>query len=222
VAPAVDKSVLIDKIRQSDLFKDLPPDNLEEMFSRMETVKVKSGETIIREGEEGDYYYLLASGAATVTRRVGASENPQVVAELSEPTGFGEEALISKAKRNATITMTSAGAVMRLSKDAFDEYVKEPLVTWISPKEAQDKVGAGAQWIDVREGEHEKHLHGALSIPLSQIRERSSELKNDASYICYCDNGRQSSTAAFLLRQRGLNVGVLRGGVQALTRAGLA
>jgi len=41
-------------------------------------------------------------------------------------------------------------------------------------------------------------------------------------YICYCENGRQSSTAAFLLRQRGYNVGVLRGGVQSLKRAGMA
>lgn len=222
VAPAVDKSVLIDKIRQSDLFKDLPPEDLEQVFSRMETVKVKTGETIIREGEEGDYYYLLASGTATVARRVGANTEPQVVAELSEPTGFGEEALISKAKRNATITTTSAGVVMRLSKDAFDEYVKEPMVTWFGAKEAQEKVANGARWIDVREGDTDKHLHGALTIPLNHIRERSDELDTNTLYICYCENGRQSSTSAFLLRQRGINVGVLRGGVQGLARAGLA
>ena len=51
--------------------------------------------------------------------------------------GFGEEALISNAKRNATVVMTLPGDVMRLSKDAFDDYVKEPLITWVSPADAQ-------------------------------------------------------------------------------------
>lgn len=220
----VNKTLLIDKIRQSELFKDLPAENIEEMFSHMETVPMRSGDTIIREGDEGDYYYLLVGGTAQVSRRLEKDGKPQVVAELNEPTGFGEEALISNAKRNATVIMTSDGAVMRLSKDAFNDYVKEPMVTWFSPMDAQDKVTNGARWIDVRVAEQARQtrLHGAISMPMEELRDRMSGFDKNTLYICYCENGRLSSTAAFLLRQRGYNVGVLRGGLQSLKRAGLA
>jgi rhodanese-related sulfurtransferase len=166
----------------------------------------------------------VCSSDLIVTRQVQPDAAPQVVAELTAPMGFGEEALISNAKRNATITMKVGGTVMRLSKDAFNDYVKDPLVLWLSPKEAQDKAAQGAKWIDVRDPDEARqaHLHGALSIPLAELRDRVSELSKDTLYVCYCQNGRLSSTAAFLLRLRGFNVGVLRGGLQSLQRAGVA
>lgn len=219
----VDKAVLMDKIRQSDLFKGLTPEQMEQLFSRMETLKVAKGEAIVREGDEGDYYYLLVSGTAQVSRRPQEGGEPKVVAELDEPKGFGEEALISNAKRNATITMTSDGIIMRLSKDGFNDYVKEPMLTWIPPAEAQKQVAKGAKWIDVRDEEEARqtHLHNAIAIQLKDIRARASELDKQVCYICYCENGRQSSTGAFLLKQIGFNVGVLRGGLQSLRRAGM-
>ena len=214
----VDKSVLLQKIRQTELFKDLPEDNLNEMFRNMETIAVSAGEAIVTEGEEGDYYYLLAEGAAKVTR------GKEVLAELDEPQGFGEEALISNAKRNATVTMTSNGAVMRLSKDGFNDYVKESLLDWFSPGEAQKKIAAGAQWIDVIDEDEAKqdHLHGSLAIPVADIRDKFDELDRNVLYICYCENGRLSSTAAFLMCQDGFKVGVLRGGLKSLKQAGIA
>ena len=215
-----DSAALMAKIRQSELFRDLPAKNLEDMFSRMETVKVKAGDTIIEQGGEGDYYYLLVTGTAEVLKQEDNDEKPKVVAELNEPVGFGEEALISNAKRNATVRMISNGLVMRLSKDAFDDFVKEPLLTWVSPTEAQDRIAKGGKWIDVREPGEAKQgrLPGALSVPMGEIRKKMSDLDKSASYVCYCQNGRLSSTAAFLLRQHGYNVGVLRGGLQALKR----
>jgi rhodanese-related sulfurtransferase len=220
----VDKSVLLQKIRQSELFRDMPETSLEEMFQRMETVNMRSDDVIIREGEEGDYYYLLAAGTADVTRRMGNSSDPQVVAQLTEPTGFGEEALISNAKRNATVIMTSNGIVMRLSKEAFEDYIKEPLLTWLSPLEAQEKVAKGAKWIDVRgpEQSRQSRLHGAISIAMEELRSKAEGLDRNGEYVCYCENARLSSTAAFLLRQRGFSVSVLRGGLQGLKRAGIA
>lgn len=217
------KEALLEKIKHTDIFRDLPPQNLEQMYAHMETVVKKKGDVIITEGEEGDYYYLLAAGTADVSKK-GPDGKPQVVAVLQAPAAFGEEALISNAKRNATVTMTSNGSLMRLSKDAFSEYVKDPLVTWFSPKEAQDKIAQGAKWLDVRDEEEARkgRFHGAILIPLPEIRAKMSELDKNTLYICYCQNGRQSSTAAFLLHQKGYNVGVLRGGIQGLQRAGLA
>lgn len=217
------RQMLIGKIRQSDLFKDLPQENLEEMLRRMETVQVSEGEVIIKQGAEGDYYYLLVEGTAQVLRRADDGSDPQVVAELDEPKGFGEEALISNAKRNATIVMKTDGVVMRFSKEAFNDYVKEPILDWYSAAQAQKEIGSGAKWLDVRDAsEAQAHLPGALEIPIDQVRKRAvAELNRDTLYICYCENGRISSSAAFVLKQMGYNTGVLRGGLQSLKRAGL-
>lgn len=220
-APKPDKDFLVGKVRQSELFKSVPKENLEEMLAHMESVGVRKDDEVIREGDEGDYYYLLVSGTAKVLRK-SEDGSQKLLAELTEPSGFGEEALISNAKRNASVVMTSGGAVMRLSKDDFSTYVKEPLVEWLSPVEAQKKVEQGAKWIDVRDEADAKksRLHGALSIPIDDIRKKMFELDKNTYYVCYCQNGRLSSTAAFLMKQKGFQVGVLRGGVQALERAG--
>ncbi len=218
-APSVgDKSFLIDKIKQSELFNKLSAENLDEMYKRMETVARSKGEPVIREGEEGDYYYLLVLGTAQVSRKDPSTGKVIVIANLDEPKGFGEEALISNSKRNATVTMTTDGKLMRLSKDTFNDYIKEPLLTWFSPSDAQEKVAQGAKWLDVRSANLAKqsHLQGALAIPVEDIRARMSELDKSLSYVCYCDNGRTSSTAAFLMSQKGFSVGVLRGGLQSL------
>lgn len=219
-----DKQMLIGKIRQSDLFRDLPQENLEEMLRRMETVPVCEGETIIKQGDEGDYYYLLVEGMAKVLRKGDDDDEPKVVAELDEPKGFGEEALISNAKRNATITMVGAGVVMRFSKDSFNDYIKEPILDWYSAAQAQKEIGQGAKWLDLRDEESsQSHLPGAIDIPIDEVRERASvELDKETLYICYCENGRISSSGAFVLKQLGYNTGVLRGGLQSLKRAGLA
>ena len=45
---------------------------------------------------------------------------------------FGEEALISDAKRNATVTMTCGRVgVMRLGKDDFKKLLNEPMLDWV-------------------------------------------------------------------------------------------
>src|SRR5271169_3333744 len=84
-------------------FMQLPPENLGKLIQLIEVVAVWDNDTIIREGEEGDYYYMLEKGCAEVYRVVGGVN--MVLAKLKPGDAFGEEALISGAKRNATVTM---------------------------------------------------------------------------------------------------------------------
>ena len=76
------KDVLIEKIKQSTLFNGLDKQKLEQIFNKMEPVAVRNGETIIKEGDEGDYYYLLAAGTAKVTRMSETGEQI-TIAELN-------------------------------------------------------------------------------------------------------------------------------------------
>jgi CRP-like cAMP-binding protein len=194
-------------------FSQLPPAHIDELLQRFERIEVKKGEVIIREGAEGDYYYLVESGRCQVERMVGGVS--MTLAELKSGDTFGEEALVSEAKRNATVTMKTEGSLLRLAKQDFNALLREPLLHAINMEQAQQKVLAGAQWLDVRymsEYQYDK-LPGAINIPLSEIRNAFGALDMHKEYIVYCQSGRRSSAAAFLLAQRGYNVYLLEGGL---------
>jgi rhodanese-related sulfurtransferase len=138
-----------------------------------------------------------------------------MLAELKSGDTFGEEALVAEARRNATVTMKTDGSVLRLAKQDFDALLREPLLHAINMEQAAQKVLAGAQWIDVRypsEYQYDR-LPGARNIPLSEIRNAFGALEMDEEYIIYCQSGRRSSAAAFLLAQRGYHVYLLEGGL---------
>ena len=79
------------------------------------------------------------------------------------------------------------------------------------------RVAAGAIWIDVRfAAEYQSDGYpGAINIPLDDIRQASAALDPAKEYIVYCQTGRRSSAAAFLLSQRGFNAVLLDGGMRA-------
>ena len=201
---------------QSGVFSRLPAANIEEMFKRMSSISVCAGQVIIQQGGEGDYYYLIESGSAEVTRVVDASQPPVKLAELSEGSSFGEEALVSDNKRNATITMTTDGELLRLNKKDFVELLKAPLISQVSMAEAQAKVAAGAVWADTRLPSEYKydHIDGAINLPLNEIRPLVDTLDKSKEYVLYCQTGRRSSAAAFVLAQSGLKSVVLAGGTR--------
>ena len=199
----------IRRMRHIMAFKNMPPANIKSLLQRMETISADENEVVIQQGSPGDYYYVLTEGEAIVTRTVE-------LATLGAGSSFGEEALLSGSKRNASVTMTTSGQLMRLAKSDFNELLKEPLLDRVTPDEAQVRVAKGDVWIDVRhvtEFVH-SHLQNALNIPLHELRLRMKELDKEQNYICYCGTGRRSSAAAFLLVQNGFKVVVLIGGVQ--------
>lgn len=199
------------------VFSRLPPANIEAMFSRMTALNVEANQTIITQGQEGDYYYLIQQGTAIVSRITDMSQPPVVLAEISTGAGFGEEALASDNKRNATVTMKTSGQLLRLKKQDFLELLKAPIVNSIQRQEADQKVANGnAIWIDVRfpsEFKHE-HISGAINAPLHELRQYAADLDKEKDYIVYCQTGRRSSAAAFILAQSGLKVEVLEGGTR--------
>ncbi len=220
-APQVDRAALEAQVRASELFKLLPSENIQAMLDHMAPKKVKAGQAVITQGEEGDFYALIVEGKAKVTRTEPGRPEPQLLAELAPPAGVGEDALLSNAPRNASVVMIDDGLVMHLSRDAFNDYVKEPVLTWYSAVDALQKVKGGAVWLDVREGrELSDNLAGAVHIPLTVLRNRLAELDNAKEYICYCENGRFSSSAAFILHSKGLKAGVLRGGLRRMKQRG--
>ena len=200
---------------QTKAFHKIPPANIQAIFMRMQQINYKSGDVILKQGSEGDYFYVLIRGRALVTRETPLSKDGIKLAELDVGDTFGEEALISDAKRNATVTMQTEGAVMRLGKDDFKKLLNEPMLDWVSREQAEEIVRDGGQWLDVRlPSEFEnRRFDGAINIPLYFIRLKINTLDKDRKYVVCCDTGRRSSAGAYILSERGYQAYVLQGGI---------
>jgi CRP-like cAMP-binding protein len=193
----------------------IPPANIQAIFMRMQRVTYRAGEVVIQQGAEGDYFYAIVNGRCAVTRETPLNKAGIKLAELNVGDTFGEEALISEAKRNATVTMLTDGALMRLNKQDFRELMNEPLLQWLGFDEARRMVEAGGRWLDVRlPSEHQNlAIEGSINIPLYFIRLKLTTLDRNTRYVVYCDTGRRSSAAAFILVERGYDAYVLKGGL---------
>jgi len=199
---------------RSGAFAQLPAAHIDDLFKCFERVKTARGDTLIREGDEGDYYYVIESGRFQVERLVGGAK--VVLAELKAGDAFGEEALVSEAKRNATVTAVTDGELLRVRRGDFNELLREPLLRRLSFHEAVRRVASGALWLDVRypsEYQYDK-LPGAINVPLAEVRNMFAVLDRSHEYVAYCQSGRRSAAAAFLFAQRGFRVWLLEGGLK--------
>ncbi len=203
------------RILQTRAFHRIPPANIQAMFMRIESVNYKPGDKVIQQDEVGDYFYIIKEGRCMVTRSTPANPKGVKLATLSVGDSFGEEALISESKRNATVTMLSDGLLMRLNKDDFNSLLNEPLLNWVDYEEGKALVANGGIWLDVRlPDEHKsKHIKGSVNIPLIFLRMKANSLDIEKKYVIYCDTGRRSSAAAFLLNERDINSYVLTAGI---------
>jgi len=203
------------RMLQSDVFARLPPSEIQRLIQALEPVTYDAGDKVIRQGDEGDYFYIIREGNCSVTRLASGKGWDVPLAELKEGDCFGEDALVSDARRNATVTMLTDGWLMRLSKHYFLDILKKQLVHYVNYDMAQSAVTSGDCWLDVRLPEEYENgkLENSMNIPLATLRNSYSRLEKGKKYIVYCDTGRRSAAAAFLLGRRGFDVSVLEGGL---------
>ena len=216
----IDKGSWLKKMIKSPTFNNLPPANIEQLLDQLEPIKVPAGEIIIRQGDTGDYFYMIDQGCALVTRQTEEEEDESIeLAELPEGTSFGEAALISDKPRNATVSMMSDGVLLRLSKADFLTLLTEPNVKWITYEDSLKIADKSIVWLDIRLPSefNSEHIKDAVNIPVQQLHRRARDLDKNMSYICYCDNGKRSSAASFILKQYGIEAYVLQEGTHSLS-----
>lgn len=212
---ASDSDDWMTRLLQTPAFQMIPPANLQAIFMRMERLDTIPGQTIVTQGQAGDYFYVITDGRCIVTREQPGQKSVRL-AELETGSCFGEEALISDTPRNATVTMLTRGSLMRLAKEDFRKLLKEPLTRRVSRTEGDALVESGrGRYLDVRlPSEFQAgSLSGALNIPLYMLRMRLAQLPQDKGLICICDTGRRSSVASFVLTQKGFEAYTLTSGL---------
>jgi CRP-like cAMP-binding protein len=202
-------------------FHRIPPANIQAIFLRMHRVNYRAGDIVIKQGTEGDFFYVVIAGRCLVTRETPLQKEGIRLAELGPGDSFGEEALIAEAKRNATVTMVSDGILMRLGKTDFQTLLHEPLLEWVDYEQARDIVAKGGKWLDVRLPSEFQNfrIDASINIPLYFIRLKLGALDKNIPYVVVCDTGRRSSAAAYILSERGFEAYVLKGGLAATEAA---
>lgn len=196
------------RMLQSPLFAGLPATNIQRIFGRMERFEVRADQIVIRQGQPGDYYYVIESGYCEVTREIAGGRREIHLSDLGPGHAFGEAALVSGRPRDATVTMLSDGCLMRMAAADFDELIRQPLLPPLSVAQAIDAARDGACWLDVRYPEEyaRETLRHSRNLPLTVLRLQSQRLPRDTRYIVGADDPGQAAVGAFLLIERGFQV----------------
>lgn len=112
-AAAGTRTRLVDLLRSVELFHALPVAGLEEVASGARTETFADGDTVIRQGEPGDKFYVVESGSAEV------SIDGFPIGALTRGMGFGERALLRGGARGATVRARGDLTVVAVARDVF-------------------------------------------------------------------------------------------------------
>ena len=119
IAKSDEQKARIQKSVQNNfLFRNLDEEQSADVINAMAEKKVKSGDSIIKQGAEGDFFFVLEEGKCDVY----VSKNGQPAAKVFEygPGGsFGELALMYNAPRAATITAATECTLWALDRMTF-------------------------------------------------------------------------------------------------------
>ena len=200
---------------RSPIFRMLPPANLQRILISLEEISFEAGETIIHQGDPGDYYYIIKRGKALISRKPSPHAKEIKLAQLGDLDSFGEDSLISGEPRNVSVTAITDITLLRLNKDQFINLIKKPTMKYISIDEIEEQIKHGAELIDVRGPDEYKthHLPRSINVPFFSLRMHIKSLNRHHPIIVICKDGKTSETAAFILQRFKFNAFVLKGGM---------
>jgi len=101
------------------LFAGVPASRLEAALHRLQAVPVEAGQTIVRQGEPADRFYIIESGTFTVTQEPTPGAPAVVLRQLGPDQVFGEIGLLNKSPRTATVTADTDGVLLALEGRDF-------------------------------------------------------------------------------------------------------
>lgn len=116
---------LTERLMQAFMFQALDEKEFKIVVDAIEEVSGKSGDVIIKEGDQGDCMFVLESGALDCTKVFAGNTEPTFLKEYKPGEGFGELALLYNAPRAATIASKTDYVCWKLDRDTFNNIVKD-------------------------------------------------------------------------------------------------
>lgn len=116
----------IDLLRNVRFFKSFEDSALAVLVNALTEVKVAANGYVVRQGEEGEEFFIIESGVAVISRVNNLDdplEEPKELVRLKAKDYFGELALLSSEKRSATVTASESGSLrlLKMSKTDFED-----------------------------------------------------------------------------------------------------
>lgn len=200
------------RLLSSRLFEFVPPANIQALFQNFSSINFNKGDEVIRQGETGDYFYVIKQGQARIDQIVDAES--QHLKKIGPGDSFGEDALISDKKRNATVTMLSSGILMRLGKEQFNHLLVKPSSEYVTLDEIRNVIAGGEQKISLIDVRHPSEIEveiiaGTENIPLQLLRSHFAELDQETVYVV-ATPGRRAELGSLLLTQAGFDSYILK------------
>jgi ATP-binding cassette subfamily B protein len=109
----------VTELSRVPLFASLPGELLTRLARNMEREEIAAGKSVVREGDDGDRFYVVLSGLLAVSQ---ASRGPQSV--LRPGDYFGEVALAMNMPRTASVRALTPATVASCDRATFDEFVR--------------------------------------------------------------------------------------------------
>ncbi|CAF3571636.1 unnamed protein product [Rotaria socialis] len=113
---------LKEAVCHSLLFRTLEVKQIDQILDAMWEQHVQQGECIIRQGDDGDHFYVIDKGTYEV---YVADSNGQTekIGDYNQAGSFGELALMYNQPRSATVIATSAGILWIMGRETFRKLV---------------------------------------------------------------------------------------------------
>jgi len=109
----------VTELSQIGLLASLPGETIAVLAGKMNREQIAPGTAIVREGEQGDRFYVLLSGIAAVSQDGRGSRSVIRPGEV-----FGEVALAMGIPRTATVTALAPCTVASCDRETFDELLR--------------------------------------------------------------------------------------------------
>jgi NTE family protein len=112
-------TVITELLARVPLFSCFTAQELEALAAQLVPVSYNKGDIVCTEGEEGNTFFVIASGELEVW---GGGARQQVINRLGPGEVVGEMSLITGSRRAATVTAARAATLLALSKPHFDRF----------------------------------------------------------------------------------------------------
>ena len=109
----------VTELSRVGLLAELPGEQLTKLAHRMRREEVGPGQPLLREGDDGDRFYVILNGLFSVTQ-----ENRGLRRILKPGDYFGEVALTMDLPRTASVSPMTLATVASCDRETFDEFIR--------------------------------------------------------------------------------------------------
>jgi len=109
---------MIEILKQIPFFSELSEEDLMAIAEKVQMQYFGADQLVFEQGDYGEEMYIIKRGKVQVLR------DEAVIAELTEPSFFGEMALVSEEPRNATVKVMVEAETLMLKKEDFRELLQ--------------------------------------------------------------------------------------------------